>query len=179
MASPTYGGFTILSSPFFVEGVLPFILVFSLVYAVLQKSEILGKGKNQLDALVSFSVALLTIAFANAVSVIVQLVPVLAVGLVVLLVFMVMWGMAYEPGEFEMHQYVKYAIGVLAALATTIALLYYTGSIDSITDYFDTSDNGLWSNIFFIVLIVGAIAVVLGFSGSSAPSSDGKKKGTD
>src|SRR3989344_3729501 len=94
-----YGGFTILSSPFFVEGVLPFILIFSLVFAVLQKSKILGEGKHQLDALVSFSVALLTIAFANAVNVIVQLVPVLAVGLVVLLVFMVLWGFVMGPHD--------------------------------------------------------------------------------
>ncbi|HVY01265.1 MAG TPA: hypothetical protein VHA12_00685 [Candidatus Nanoarchaeia archaeon] len=175
MASPTYGGFTILSSPFFVEGVLPFILVFSLVYAVLQKSKVLGEGKNQLDALVSFSVALLTIAFANAVSVIVQLVPVLAVGLVVLLVFMVMWGMAYEPGKFEMHKYVKYAIGILAAIVTAGAVLYYTGSIDTISDYFDTSSDGLWSNILFVVLVAGAIAVVMAFSGKSGGSEEGKK----
>jgi hypothetical protein len=175
MADPTYGGFTILSSPFFVEGVLPFILVFSLVFAVLQKSKILGEGKNQLDALVAFSVALLTIAFANAVSVIVQLVPVLAVGLVVLLVFMVMWGMAYKPGEFEMHAYVKYAIGALAAIVTAVAVLYYTGSIDTITDYFDTSDDGLWSNILFVVLIGGAIAVVMSFSGKSGDSAKPSK----
>src|SRR4051812_10088790 len=127
MADATYGGFTILSSPFFVEGVLPFILVFSLVFAVLQKSEILGKGKNQLDALVSFSVALLTIAFANAVGVIVQLVPVLAVGLVVILVFMVLWG--FVMGETKKENIpgpVKWALGILILLVVAGAVLVYT-----------------------------------------------------
>lgn len=171
MADPTYGGFTILSSPFFVEGVLPFILVFSLVFAVLQKSKILGDGKNQLDALVSFSVALLTIAFANAVSLIVQLVPVLAVGLVVLLVFMVMWGMAYKPGEFALHKYVQWAIGGLAAIAVAVALLVYSGGWETVTDYFDTTNSSLWTNILFIVLIGVAIIVVMAFSGSSGGSS--------
>jgi hypothetical protein len=167
MADPTYGGFTILSSPFFVEGVLPFILVFSLVFAVLQKSEVLGKGKSQLDALVSFSVALLTIAFANAVNVIVQLIPVLAVGLVVILVFMVLWGSVIGKHEGISSPVVKWAFGILILIVVAGATLYYTGAIDEIQDYFDTSSDGLWTNILFIVLIVGAIAVVMGFSGKS------------
>ena len=173
MADPTYGGFTILSSPFFVEGVLPFILVFSLVFAVLQKSKILGEGKNQLDALVAFSVALLTIAFANAVSLIVQLVPVLAVGLVVLLVFMVMWGMAFKNGEFAVPTSVKMVIGILAAITVVSALLYYTDSVDTITDFFDTSDSNLWNNILFIVLVVAAAVVVMSFSKGEAASGKG------
>lgn len=171
MVDPTYGGFTILSSPFFVEGILPFILVFSLVFAVLQKSEILGKGKNQLDALVSFSIALLTIAFANAVGVIVQLVPVLAVGLVVILVFMVLWGSVMGPTDSKgIHSGVKWAFGILVLLVVAGAVLVYTGAVDTIEDFFDTADSSLWTNILFILIIAGAIAVVVGF---------GKGKGED
>lgn len=168
----SYGGFTILSSPFFVEGVLPFILIFTLVFAVLQKSKILGEGKNQLDALVSFSVALLTIAFANAVNVIIQLVPVLAVGLVVILVFMVLWGSIYGHHQGFKNNFVKWAFGILVLIVVASATLYYTGAIDSVTDYFDTASDGLWSSVLFIVLIAGAVAAVVW---SNKPSnSEGK-----
>lgn len=172
----TYGGFTILSSPFFVEGVLPFILVFSLVFAVLQKSKILGDGKNQLDALVAFSVALLTIAFANAVNLIVQLVPVLAVGLVVILVAIVLFGSVFKFSPDNAPSGVKWAFGILVVLVAAIALLIYSGSIDTITDFFDTTDSSLWTNIFFIALMIGAIFVVMKFSGSSSSSSGSSGK---
>ena len=49
-------------SPFFVEVILPFVLVFTLVFAVLQKTEILGKGKRQIDVLVALAIGLITIA---------------------------------------------------------------------------------------------------------------------
>jgi len=39
------GGATILTSPFFVNYILPFILVFTVIFALLQKSKILGGGK--------------------------------------------------------------------------------------------------------------------------------------
>ena len=171
MADATYGGFTILSSPFFVEGVLPFILIFTLVFAVLQKSKILGEDKKQLDALVSFSVALLTIAFANAVNVIVQLIPVLAVGLVIILVFMVLWGAVAGKHEGLQNKFVMWAFGILVLIVVAGATLYYTGAIDSVEDYFDTASSSLWTNILFIVLIVGAV-VAVAWSGKS---SDDKK----
>ncbi len=174
MADPTYGGFTILSSPFFVEGVLPFILVFSLVFAVLQKSEILGRAKHQLDALVAFSVALLTIAFANAVGVIVQLVPVLAVGLVVILVFMILWGSVAGEHKGLTNSGVRWTFGILVLLVVAGAVLHFTGAADSIVDYFDTSDGSLWTNIFFIIIVIAAIFVVMKFSGN-APSSGSSK----
>lgn len=173
MADATYGGFTILSSPFFVEGLLPFILIFTLVFAVLQKSEILGAGKKQLDALVAFSIALLTIAFANAVNIIVQLIPVLAVGLVVILVFMVLWGSVVGKHEGIQNVYVKWAFGILVLIVVAGATLYYTGAIDSVTDYFDTASSSLWTNILFLVLIGGAVVAVV-WSGKSGSEEKAK-----
>jgi hypothetical protein len=41
-----YGGPTLLSHPLFIEAILPFLLIFAVVFAVLQKSRILGEGKK-------------------------------------------------------------------------------------------------------------------------------------
>lgn len=94
----TYSG-TILSSPFFVEGVLPFLLVFVLVYAVLQKTKILGEDKKQINAIISLVIGLIAVSFSSYVGVIVNLIPVLAVGLVIILVFLLLWGIVFVGGK--------------------------------------------------------------------------------
>ena len=63
---------TILSSPIISEAVLPFILIFTVVFAILQKSSILGKDKKQIDAMVALVFGLITITFARAVGIINQ-----------------------------------------------------------------------------------------------------------
>ena len=168
-----YGGFTILSSPFFVEALLPFLLVFSLVFAVLQKSEILGKGKKQLDALVALSVGLLVIAFGQAVGIILQLVTFLSVALVVVLVFMLLVGSLFKEGSFELDGWIKLVIGIIIFIGVVVAVLVYTGSWDWILNFIDASNSNLWTNIFFIAIVVVAIAVVvfMGGKGGDKPKS--------
>ena len=48
---------TILTSEFAVGIIYPFLLVFVLIFAVLQKSKILGEDKKQIDSLIALSIA--------------------------------------------------------------------------------------------------------------------------
>ena len=168
-----YGGFTILSSPFFVEALLPFLLVFSLVFAVLQKSKVLGEGKKQLDALVALSIGLLVIAFGQAVGIIIQLVTFLSVALVIMLVFMILVGSMFKEGDFKLDGWIKLVIGIIIFLAVVVAVLVYTGAWDWITTFLDASSSNLWTNVFFIAIVVIAIAVVvfMGGKGADKPKS--------
>jgi len=159
---------TILSNPLFVEVILPFLLVFAVVFAILQKTKILGEGKKQIDAIVSLVVGLIVIAFAQAVNVIVYLVPILAVSVIVLLSFMILYGMVYKEGEFEIPKSVK----VLAAIVIIVAVLFLTGAWDYLVDFvFFTADYGLVTNVIFIVVIIAAVVVVVW--------GGGKKKHTE
>lgn len=169
-----YGGFTILSSPFFVEALLPFLLVFSLVFAVLQKSEILGKGKKQLDALVALSIGLLVIAFGQAIGIILQMVEFLSVALVILLVFMILVGGLFKEGDFKLEKWIQLVIGIIIFFAVVIAALVYTGAWDWILNFIDASSSNLWTNVFFIVIVVIAIAVVVFMGGSGKKQEAGK-----
>src|SRR3989338_10382288 len=90
---------TILSSPIISEGVLPFILIFTVVFAILQKSAILGKDKKQIDALVGIVFGLITITFARAVGIINQLLPFLAVSVILILVFLILVGFMHKSDE--------------------------------------------------------------------------------
>ena len=156
---------TILSSPFVKDMLLPFLLVFALVFAILQKSEILGKEKKQVDAIVALVVGLLVVAVGSATDIITGLMPILAVGLVVLLAFFLLWGFAFPGGKFEVPDAIKWTIGVVAAIAVIIGTLYLTGSWDYLKNLIGGGMSSIVTNVVFIVLIVIAVAVVVGFGG--------------
>lgn len=155
--------YTILSHPFFVENLLPFLLVFTLIFAVLQKSEILGKGKRQIDAIVALVIGLIVVSFGYATGIIISLVPFLAVATVVILVFMLLYGMTFKAGEFDIGKTPKIAIGILAAIGVVIATLVATGAWSYLGDLFSSSDTGAsWvTNLIFIAIAAVAIAVVM------------------
>lgn len=161
---------TILSSPFMKELLLPFLLIFALVFAVLQKSEILGKGKRQVDAIVALVVGLIVVAAGSATDIITGLIPILAVGLVVLLVFFLLLGIAYKEGDFKIHENVKWVIGIAAAIAVVIGVLYLTGSWDYLKNLIGGGGSAIITNVIFIVLIIIAVAVVVGFGKKSTSS---------
>ncbi len=153
---------TILQSDIMVEMILPFILVFTVIFAILQKTEILGKDKRQIDALVALTIGLITVAYANATGIIVSLMPFLAVSAVVILIFLILWGFVFVKEDFKVPNGVRIAFGILAAVGTLIAVLYVTPAWGYILNviYGDES-SALLSNVIVIVIIVGAVAAVI------------------
>ncbi|MBS3072059.1 hypothetical protein J4408_03645 [Candidatus Pacearchaeota archaeon] len=156
MANGGIGG-TILSSPLFVETVLPFLLIFAVVFAILQKTEILGKGKKQIDSIVALVIGLIVVAFGQAVGIIVYLIPVLAIAIVVILAFMILYGMTFAQGDFKIHWGVQTAIAILGAIVIIVALLIFTGAWDYLSALFYSDSSAIATNMIFIVL--GGIAI--------------------
>lgn len=158
----TAGG-TILSSPLFINAILPFILIFTIIFAILQKSEILGKGTRQIDAIVGAVIALIVISFANAVGIIVSLMPFLAVSAVIILVFLILYAMVYKEGTFEIHKGLRIAFGIIIGLAVIIAVLISTGGWDYIRyELLAGGDNStLIANIVFLIIAIVAIVIVV------------------
>jgi len=154
---------TILSSPFVKDLLLPFLLIFAIVFSVLQKSEVLGKGKKQTDAIVALVVGLIVIAVGSVTDIINNLLPILAVGLVAMLAFFLLWGFAFKEGTFEVHKGVKWTIGIIAAVVVVVALLYSTGGMDYLKDLVSGEGSALVTNLLFIVVAAAAVAVVVGF----------------
>jgi len=72
--------------------ILPFLLVFTLVFAILDKSKLLGEGKRQINAIISLVVGLIFIGFSYATNIVQKLVPFLAVSLVIVFIFLLVYG---------------------------------------------------------------------------------------
>jgi len=162
---------TILSSSIFVDIIFPFLLVFVLIFAILEKSKVLGEDKHQINAIVALVVGLIFIAFDYPRSIVVNLMPFLAVVAVIILVFMILFG--FVAGDikegFKMPFGLMVTFGVLIGVALVIAILVITGYWDTLLEVFKGDSSGtVVSSIIFLAVIGGAIAVVLatGKSGS-------------
>jgi len=50
-------------SPLFLNYILPFVLVWTLIFAILEKTNLLGEGRRQINAIIGLVVGLILIAF--------------------------------------------------------------------------------------------------------------------
>jgi predicted Abi (CAAX) family protease len=162
----------IFDNPFFTEILLPFLLVFVVTFAILQKSKILAN--TQVDAMVGLVIGLILIGVPGPRDVVVGIMPLLAVGVAVILVFMILYG--FVAGDLSddknMPGWLKYTFMGLAALFTIWVVLFVSGLGTKILDSFGGSSD-VWMNIVMIVLVVAVVAVAMkgGKSGRSSSSS--------
>ena len=151
----------IFDNPFFTEMLLPFLLVFVVVFAILQKSKILGDGKAQIDAMVSLVIGLLLIGLPQPRNIIVGIMPWMAVGVAVILVFLILYG--FVAGDLsEAKPWMKVTFGILAGIFTIVIVLYVSGLGNIILDWFSgAGSSDIWVNAVMILLIIGAMAVAI------------------
>ena len=163
----------IFDHPFFTEMLLPFLLVFVVVFAILQKSKILGDGKAQIDSLVALVIGLITITFAYQTGIIVRLMGWLALGVTVILIFLILYG--FVAGDLsKAADWMKITFGILAGLFTIGVVVYVTGFWSVVSKWFgDAGKDGLITNIILLLLVVGAVVTVTVTSKKSG-SSDKK-----
>jgi len=162
----------IFDNPFFTEMLLPFLLVFVVVFAILQKSKVLGEGKAQMDAMVALVIGLLLIGVPQPREIIVGIMPWLAVGVAVILVFLILYGfVAGDLSGANVKPWMKITFGILAGLFTLGILLYVTGFGSTILDWFsEGSVSDAWTNILIVALVIGAMVVAV-LSGKKPASS--------
>jgi len=158
-----------LLSPFFIEFILPFVLVFTIVFAMLQKTQLFGEDKRQIDVLIGLVVGLILLAFPTARNIIILLTPFLAIAVVILLVFMLLYGfITGKKGVDVLNQGWKIALVALLALALVAYIILITGYSDKIyLLFFGPSSGPIVSMIIMIIAIAAVIvAVVKGEKGT-------------
>ncbi len=162
-------------SSFLTTMLLPFLLIFVVVFAILQKSKILGDGKAQIDAMVALVIGLILIGFPGPRDIVVGLMPWVAVGVSVILVFLILYG--FVAGDLtNVPDWMKITFGILAGLFTIGVVVYVTGFWRIIADLFSgSSESSLWMNIVMIVLVIGAAVIVIVGSKSNSGKSRNSK----
>ncbi|MFA5857047.1 MAG: hypothetical protein WC867_06810 [Candidatus Pacearchaeota archaeon] len=159
----TESGLFILSD-FFASYALPFVLIFTLVFAVLQKTKVLGDDASRINSLMGFIIGMIVIGFQYPREIIVYLMPFLAVVLTVLLVFMLPFGFinGKKDGDVLSKWWKIVLIGILA-ISLLIFLLVITGYWGLVYNYlfFSSSGKTILLNVLLFAIIAGAIIAVL------------------
>lgn len=154
---------TIFQHEILTKFAYPFLLIFFIVFAVLEKTKVFGDEKKQLNALLAFVIGLIFISFVSPKLVVENLILFLTIALVMVFVVLLIWGFA-TGGKLEIGKgWVKWTIGVVAVLGVIIVLLVTTGFWSNFYEilFQQSWSNSFWTNFFFIVVIAAALALML------------------
>jgi hypothetical protein len=154
----------ILLSNFFVYYILPFTLVFTLVFAVLQKTKLLGDDSQKVNLIIGIVTGALLISFPFPRDIVVKLMPFLAVALTILFVFMLFYGFVVNKKDGDiLGKYLKIAFGIIFGIALVTVLLIISGYWDYVFNWTFGGQGGtkVWLNAIMVVVIAGAIIAVV------------------
>lgn len=167
---------TILQSEIFTKFILPFLLIFSIVFGILEKSKLFGSDKKRLNAIISLVVGLIFVAAFSWTQIASNLILFLTIAIVVMFVGLLLWGfIAGEEGlKFEnAPKSLKYFVGIVITIAVFIALIWAIGlSGTFFTNTFNflfksSWSKDFWTNAAFIVVIIIALVLVVKDKGGS------------
>ena len=143
---------------FWIEVIFSFLLIYVLIFAILQKAKFLGEEKK-VNALVSLAVAFLFVIFPPARNIVVILMPFLAVGVAVILVFLLMYGMV--AGDLkELPKELRITFGVLAGIFLAVVVVWASGLWTKLVELVG-SEGTLASTIIFLIIVIGAIIFIV------------------
>lgn len=161
----------ILGSPFFTNVILPFLLIFVIVYAILDKTKILGI-KRDVNAVVSMVFALTTVALPSAfgaVDIIIKIIPVVSVIMVIILAFMLTYGFVGGTKEGALRDPWHVFFAILIGLALLASVLWATGLLGMISK--QTWASQALQSFIMLAAVVAVIAIV-----TSGGKKDEKKE---
>ena len=148
--------------------ILPFLLIFFIVFAILERTKIFGEGKKQLNALTAFVIGLI---FASAVYpklVVGNIILFLTVAIVCVFVIMLLWGFVFgDDKKMEIPKYLIWGLGGVVTIAFIWAVLWATGWDNNVMGFLSGSGTGqtIATSIAFLVVMGVALALVLKGSG--------------
>ncbi|MBT5740866.1 hypothetical protein HOK68_02455 [Candidatus Woesearchaeota archaeon] len=161
----------------FFNVVLPFLIVFAITFAILEKTSVLGEKKDNLNAIVAFCIGFFVIASASLVGILEEVLAKTILLVIAGIAFMMTAGIFSKEStwfDFELDEHGKYKdnrakyiiwiiffiIGLIFLGAITISTAEGQASVLSIiwNELFYQYQTGLVSGIILIVLIVASVA---------------------
>jgi len=169
----------LLQHPVMTDFIYPFLLVFFILFAILEKTKVFGEGKKQLNALISLVIGLIFVSAIFPKVIAANLMLFLVLALIVAFVGLLIWGFitggpAKEGDSFLGGKAAKWFGGVLI-VAIVIAVVWATGLNLGIEKAFDwlfnsAGSSAVWTNVILAIFVIAAVLLAI-FGG---PKSAGK-----
>jgi len=153
---------TFFQNEILMDFIYPFLLVFLISFAILEKSKLFGDGKKQLNALVAMVLGLIFVGAFKPRIIIGNLVMFLGITVVVIFIILILWGFVFskkEGWEMDKEKWMKITLGIIIGVIVLVGVLWATGLFDKFKSFSWTSS--FLVNIPFIIIIAVIIAVIL------------------
>lgn len=159
---------TLLQHPVLTNFVYPFLIVFFIVFAVLEKTKLLGEERKQLNALLAFVIGLVFVSAVFPKMVVQNMVLFLSVAMVIVFVVLLLWGFVFATKEgFVMTSGMKWGLFVVITISLIIGILWAAGVSGRAYDFLfgQSWSEAFWTNLIFVGLIGVALAAMIRSSG--------------
>lgn len=152
----------------FFAYLLPFLLIFAIVYGILSKVKIFGDNKS-VDTVISFAVGLMALQFGIVSNFFAGIFPRLGIGLSIILVILILTGLFRGGEESSWTNYVLLGVGIIVAI---VILIQSAGGFGFYSSYW-WYDN--WSSMLAILIVGVGVVVVIISSGKNSEENKGIK----
>ncbi len=157
---------------------LPFILVYAIIFAILEKSKIFTTGDDKqsknVNAVVAFVFGLFVVASLQAVKYIESLIVNVVVFVIFILCILIVLGLIFGEGYMDLlkHKYVKWTIFAAVIITVLIVAANIFGFWDWLEDVF--GDFGDSDTITGILVFLGIAGVLYWITSSDEKTSSTK-----
>ena len=164
MASELTNIISNLESFGFYDVALPFILIFTLMFAILQKIKIFGEGSKNFNAIIALAMALLVIRQVSIVEIMNQFLPQVSLIALIFVVILLLIGILLGPSEGWTG--LPLGLGVILTLVTVGWALFASASL-SIPSWLQFSQSD-----WYLIIGIGLFFVFLFFITSEPGKTD-------
>lgn len=148
--------------------ILPFLLVFTIIFAILEKTKIFGVDdvdgkkvtKKNINAMVAFVIGFLVIASTKLVGVINEVMANVVLLIVLGVCFLMLVAVFFKDEEFDSMKNLPVLTQILIyvmAIGLVVIFLNALGWLQSIFDLFENINADWAASLIFIIIIIGFI----------------------
>ena len=155
----------------FFDVILPFLLVFTIVFGILEKTRVFGVEKidgkeyprKSINSMVAFAIGFFTVAAKQVVTSLQVSLPNVALVLIIVVCFLMLAGsfMGDKPFSLEGRGAWVGFLTVIMFLAVILIFLNSLGWLTPITAFFSANMNSVLMPIIFLAVIAGSIFFVI------------------
>ena len=116
---------------------------------------------TKINAFVGLVAGLLLIAFEIPRNIVVEIMPWIAVGVAVLLIFLILYGFVAGDLSKGLPKEMKWVLTGIISIFVIFVVIFVTGLDEIMSGWFGGLNESFWINAFVIALVVGAVLWVV------------------
>lgn len=140
----------------FFAYILPFLLIFALVFGILTRTKIFKENKA-INAIIALVIGLLALQFEFVPLFFSEIFPRLGVGLAVILALLILAGLFFDPKS----KFINYGLLVVGLVVFVVVLVQTFGWVGWTSGYFWTTLMYNWATIVGVLVAVIILAIVI------------------